>query len=85
MRSKAELDIAIDILKRTPRIPQAYLNNFNSDLALSNEGENTWSAFDIIYHLIHGEKTDWLSKIKIILSTEKGEVLKSFPPFDRFA
>ena len=51
-------------------------------LTLRNEGENTWSAFDVIGHLNHGERTDWIPRIKRIL--EFGES-KPFEPFDRFA
>ena len=47
-----------------------------------NEGEKTWSAYDVIGHLIHGERTDWLPRAKMIL--EFGES-RAFDPFDRWA
>jgi uncharacterized damage-inducible protein DinB len=47
-----------------------------------NEGPDTWSAFDILGHLIHGEETDWVPRARIIL--EHGES-RAFEPFDRFA
>lgn len=47
-----------------------------------NEGPETWSAFDILGHLLHGEKTDWIARMDIILA-EVGN--KTFAPFDRFA
>jgi len=47
---------------------------------LRNEGENTWSAFDIVGHLIHGERTDWMPRAKMILNF--GET-RDFEPFDR--
>src|SRR5262249_47273200 len=42
----------------------------------------TWSAYDIVGHLIHGEKTDWIKRLEIILNDGPE---KNFTPFDRFA
>jgi hypothetical protein len=47
-----------------------------------NEGEKTWSAFDVIGHLIHGERTDWMPRAKMILQFGEN---KAFEPFDRLA
>jgi len=47
-----------------------------------NEGETTWTAFDVVGHLNHGERTDWIPRVKRIL--ESGET-RPFDPFDRFA
>src|SRR5262249_34714939 len=47
-----------------------------------NEGEKTWSPFDVLGHLIHGEKTDWIPRAKMIL--ESGDS-RTFESFDRFA
>jgi hypothetical protein len=47
-----------------------------------NEGKDSWSAFDIVGHLIVGERTDWVPRARIIL--ENGEA-RPFDPFDRFA
>ena len=49
---------------------------------MHNEGGETWSVFDVIGHLIHGEKTDWMTRIEIILSDGPK---KEFKSFDRFA
>lgn len=49
---------------------------------MENEGENTWSPFDVLGHLVHGEKTDWIPRISIILSDAED---KTFEPYDRFA
>jgi hypothetical protein len=46
------------------------------------EGKDSWSAFDIVGHLIVGERTDWMPRLRIIL--ENGEA-RPFDPFDRFA
>jgi hypothetical protein len=48
----------------------------------ANEGDKTWSPFDVVGHLIHGERTDWMPRVKI--SLEHGES-RAFDTFDRFA
>lgn len=48
----------------------------------SNEGPHTWSAFDVVGHLIHGEETDWIPRARVILEQGTAE---PFEPFDRFA
>jgi len=58
------------------------LLNLDNEWTTRNEGGETWSAFDIIGHYIHGEKTDWLPRMNIILSDDPN---KDFVPFDRFA
>jgi len=76
------IDKSIEILERTPLILEAYLNGLSDEWLKNNEGENTWSPYDILGHLIQGEKTDWIPRAKIILS-DKAD--KTFEPFDRFA
>lgn len=76
------LEKSIDILERTPAVLQAMLENISDDWTMHNEGGETWSVYDVIGHLIYGEKTDWIPRTEIILS-EKAD--KSFIPFDRFA
>jgi hypothetical protein len=76
------LDHATDLLSRTPLTLRSMLGNLPDEWTLGNEGEQTWSPFDVLGHLIHGELTDWLPRIEIIL--EAGES-KTFEPFDRFA
>ena len=49
---------------------------------MNNEGAETWSPYDIVGHFIHGEKTDWIPRLEIILSDTQD---KRFVPFDRFA
>jgi hypothetical protein len=58
------------------------LQGISAGWTTPNEGEATWSVYDIVGHLIHGEKTDWIPRAEIILS-EKPD--KTFEPFDRFA
>lgn len=75
-----ELEKAIPILERTPRVLRLFLEDLPTEWIHSNEGENSWSPYDIIGHFIHGEKTDWIERTKIILNGSK-----TFQPFDRFA
>lgn len=76
------LDQATDMLSRTPIILRSMLGKLSSEWTFGNEGNQTWSPFDVLGHLIHGELTDWIPRIKIVL--EAGES-KTFEPFDRFA
>ena len=74
------LDHSVDLLARTPAALDALLRDLPDSWTLRNEGENTWSAFDIVGHLIHCERTDWLPRTKWLL--QYGET-QPFPPFDR--
>lgn len=76
------LDNSIAILERTPSVLSALLQGLPDAWTSCNEGADTWSAYDIVGHLIHGEETDWLPRVRIIL--EHGET-RPFDPFDRFA
>jgi hypothetical protein len=73
---------ACNILERTPLILRSLLAGLANDLIMNNEGADTFSPYDVVGHLIHGEKTDWVVRAKIIL--EHG-VTKPFDPYDRFA
>ncbi|MFN8295083.1 MAG: DinB family protein [Chitinophagales bacterium] len=76
------LQKSLEILQRTPDTLFALLLNISSDWTTSNEGGDTCSVYDIIGHLIHGERTDWIPRIEIILSDKTD---KTFTSFDRFA
>jgi len=73
---------AIPILERTPRVLQAMLGGLPEAWLLADEGPDTFSPRDVVGHLIHGEETDWVPRVRIIL--EHGESVP-FTPFDRFA
>jgi hypothetical protein len=82
-----KLDDAIALLARTPATLDALLRGLpeiwvSRNEGRSNQGDDTWAAFDIVGHLIVGERTDWMPRVRIIL--EKGEA-RAFDPFDRFA
>lgn len=77
-----DLPKSIEILSRTPSVLEALLNGISKEWILNNEGPETWSPFDVVGHLIHGEKTDWIPRMERILSDKSN---KTFEPFDRFA
>ena len=76
------LERSYEILDRTPAVLQALLAGLHDDWIMSNEGPETFSPYDVIGHLIHGEKTDWTLRTKLIL--EHGNS-KPFEKYDRFA
>jgi hypothetical protein len=77
-----KLDETIAVLTRTPATLDALLRGLPESWVRSNEGKDTWSAFDIVGHLIVGERNDWMPRVRVIL--ENGEA-RPFDPFDRFA
>lgn len=79
---KFDLDKSIEILERTPFVLESLLNGISDDWTTTNEGPDTWSPYDVIGHLIHGEKTDWIARLEIVLSDGPN---KTFAKFDRFA
>jgi GNAT superfamily N-acetyltransferase len=76
------LNQTIALLAKTPRTLDALLRDLPDDWTRTNEGANTWSAYDIVGHLIHGERTEWMARARMIL--EFGEA-KTFERFDRLA
>ncbi|NMH89147.1 DinB family protein [Flavivirga algicola] len=78
------LDQALEILERTPNTLNIMLLGLSDEWIYNNEGDNTWSAFDVVGHLIHGEKTDWIVRIQIILSDSSNKVFESFDRFAQF-
>ena len=77
-----DIQHAIQILERTPAVIESMLSGISPEWHTADEGENTWSPYDIVGHLIHGEMTDWIERAEIILSADRE---KTFRPFDRFA
>lgn len=73
---------AIEILERTPAVLNSLLSGLSDDWIMNNEGPETFSPYDVVGHLLHGEKADWTERVKRIL--EFGNK-RSFDSFDRFA
>ncbi len=79
---KFDLNESMEVLERTPAVIESMLKGVSENWSGRNEGKGTWSPDGIVGHLIHGEKTDWIPRMEIILS-DGGD--KRFVPFDRTA
>lgn len=77
-----DLDDGFAVLERTPGTLRAMLGGLPEAWTTPNEGADTWSPFDIVGHLVHGERTDWVPRARIILGQGPD---RRFEPFDRFA
>ena len=77
---KQNLQQTIALLGRTPATLNVFLRELPDSLTLQNEGGETWSAYDIVGHLVYAERTDWMPRVKMIL--EFGEA-QAFEKFDR--
>ena len=77
-----DVEKATAILERTPRVLRTLLSGLPSEWIDGNEGAETWSPYDNIGHLAHGEKTDWIQRAEIILAQGTN---RRFTPFDRLA
>jgi len=76
------LEECLAVLTRTPATLDAMLRDLPDAWTTATEGTGTWSPYDVIGHLIHGERTDWMPRLEIIL--EQG-TSRPFDPFDREA
>lgn len=81
-QNKFSLPETIAVLMRTPAVLDALLRGLPDIWVQRNEGEGTWSAYDIVGHLVFAERTDWMPRVHRTL--ESGEA-RPFDPFDRFA
>ncbi|NNF00468.1 MAG: DinB family protein [Pyrinomonadaceae bacterium] len=79
---KFEIENAIEILQNTPDTLKALMADLSDEWTLEANGDDVWCAYDIIGHYIHGEKTDWIPRARVILAQGKNV---TFEPFDRFA
>ncbi len=75
------LEHTIALLTRTPAALNALLRDLPETWTLRNEGENTWSALDVVGHLIHAERADWMPRARMVL--QFGQT-RPFEPFDRW-
>ena len=81
-RRPLDLDEAVAVLSRTPATLDALLRGLPSGWIEAHEGGETWSPYDVVGHLIHGEETDWIPRAKIILEHGEG---RTFDKFNREA
>jgi hypothetical protein len=76
------IEEAAALLGRTPAVLDALLRGLPDTWTRAHEGGETWSPFDVVGHLVHGEQTDWLPRARIILNDGDS---RTFDPYDRFA
>ena len=77
-----DLTAGIAVLERTPQTLRALLAGLPPAWTDATEGPETWSPYVIVGHLIHGERTDWIPRARIILDLVPE---RRFTPYDRFA
>ena len=80
-RREFDLEEAVAVLERTPGVLSALLGELPDAVVRATEGPGTWSPFDVVGHLIHGERTDWIPRTRHILSGSS----EPFESFDRNA
>jgi DinB superfamily len=73
-----DLENAVSLLTRTPSALNALLRDLPETWTSRNEGENTWTAFDIVAHLVHAERADWMPRVKTVLQFGETQVFASF-------
>ena len=73
-----QYDHAVEILRRTPATLTTFLRGLPEEWTTSAEGPDTWSAYDIVGHLLHADEADWIERARIII--EYGDAR----PFDSF-
>jgi len=74
------VELGLEILERTPSVLRAWLSGLSPEWLAANEGPDTWNPYDVVGHLIHGERTDWMARMDIILGGGG-----TFATFDRLA
>ena len=79
---KLELEEAIPVLRQTPTTLRSLLVGLPNRWVESSGDPSNWHPYDVVGHLVHGERTDWIPRARIIL--DKGES-QAFDPFDRVA
>lgn len=75
-----DVTAVINIISRTPAIVRELVGGLEDDWLHANEGPGTWSPHEVVAHLIYGEQTDWIPRMRIILDETSD---KKFTPFDR--
>jgi hypothetical protein len=76
------IEECLPVLQRTPSVLNVMLRDLPSTWTRATEGPNTWSPYDVLGHLLHGEQTDWMVRLEIILKYGPD---RPFAPFDREA
>lgn len=77
-----DLPEAVRVLQRTPGALRGLLDGLGPQWTHARYGEGTFSPFDVVGHLIHGDRTNWMARVRHLLACGESA---PFPPFDRFA
>jgi len=77
-----DLDRSIQLLERTPAVLRTWLSGLDDEWTARHEGKDTWSPYDVVRHLIDGEHTVWMPRLRVILSDGPE---KTFAPSDQLA
>lgn len=80
-REDLRLEEAVAVLERTPAAVGALLDGLPETFARATEGEGTWSPYDVVGHLVYGERADWIERARHVLAGDP----RPFTPFDRTA
>lgn len=80
-REDLRLEEAVAVIERTPAAVSALLDGLPETFVRATEGEGTWSPYDVVGHLVSGERTDWMERTRHILSGDP----RPFTPFNRTA
>lgn len=78
-----DLQQTIALLSRTPAVFDALLRGLPGNWTDRNEGDGTWTAFDVVGHLAYCERVDWMSRTRLILSAKGSPEIPAFRPVDR--
>src|SRR5213080_3355196 len=78
------LEHTISLLTRTPAALDALLRDLPETWTFRNESEESWSAFDVVGHLIHGERTDWMPRARMVLQFGETRAFESFDRWDTY-
>ena len=76
------LESGLAVLERTPRVLREMLQGLGPEWLDANEGPDTWNPAQVVAHLIHADRTDWIPRASVIMALGRD---RRFPPFDRFA
>ena len=79
------MEEAVAILTRTPATLDALLRGLPEDWIRAQEGDQTWSPFDVVAHLIHADRTNWMPRARIILEHGEARAFDEFKRFEHFA
>ena len=75
-----KLGEGLQVLERTPAVLDAWFRGLDDAWLEADEGPETFSPRDVLGHLIHGERTDWMPRIRLMREFAD---TRPFEPFDR--